>query len=273
MKTLKMILFFYSGVLIFSCGGSGGGSNGIFENANNVLQETFSETQTIRIKIPSLPISVEKSFSDVTYKLIYLDQKLNLQTAEFNSDKTDFEISVAKNQTTPILLFPIISGFEFFLPAGAIYPNNMEENRKISLLWQNGQSAKTLLCVYEALSDFTLKEKIEFCNYFNWTKLQEKYNSVKNSHLININNVATAICSGEFTASDVKVPKTYKVQLDLPQKDMILFCKDITKEPLKNGQFLEYSRTGEEFLTTNKKVFVETFGSDKNRLVITELAR
>ena len=208
------------------------------------------------------------------YKLVWLDENYNVQQKTLPADTKTENVRFSQNRTTPILLFPLIQGQEFFLPSGAVYPFGSIENGQIVLSQEGGFAARILSKILSAESPQTIEEKEYFCSYFNWDHFVESLEKHKPLYLLDEEKILSGICNGEMKAANIGKIKTFSVfALQIPASINWLYSPEIKEGNLLAKDKFEISQTGSVFYSNLGLIKIEKQSSSSNSLVITELAR
>lgn len=258
-------IFSASIILLFAGTSCGQSASGGFTGSSSLLS-----TEELTVHIPPLPESASLYAGLIKgMKLIWYDDQSQICSKILPAGST-YLICVCKNVVTPVLVWPVYSDQDFFLPAGAVYPEQASEGI-VNLSWNNGTCAQVL---YTLLQDNTqtLEEKRHFCSYFNWGKLQTEIEKKRERRFFQIHRIAEAIASGSMSTSALKEKKSVKVELSGSAVLWLASC-DCTVPPIFPGTTFVLAEEGEVFLSDKGLVFVEKKKGTENTLVITELAR
>ncbi|MCQ2591472.1 MAG: hypothetical protein MJ188_01700 [Treponema sp.] len=191
LQSVWVLLFLFQTFCFFSC------------SYNGEIEDSY-KTVKLTVYIPEWPPQGEyyenTTFPDlVKWQVSVLGQNLN-KSFEIvkNFQKEDavesFELKVSKNQPVSITIQPITRSFggadlNFFKPAGAIYPYDLEpqnavhplfnnnRNKCLKLSWEQGFGALVMQQLYfSSAQEVFLNEDgtiWEYISYFNWKKLQQ----------------------------------------------------------------------------------------------------
>ena len=266
----KLIHFFVFIILLplpqlvfYGCGGGSG--TGTF-----MAQEAFYQ----------VPEEFELVFPDnfpsfvTDYKLVWWDENYCVQQKTMSAGTQAETVQFALNRTTPILLYPLINGTQFFIPAGAVYPFGNIENNRISLSQEAGYTAMILQKILSVASPQNIEEKEYFCSYFNWDHFVESLEKHKPMYLLDEEKIITGICSGTMKATNIKKVKTFSISSSqVPTNIEWLYSPEIAEGNLLAKDKFEISQAGSTFYSNLGIIKIEKKSSSSNSLVITELAR
>ena len=264
----KLIHFFIFMILLppfvfYGCGGGGG--TGAF-----MAQEAFYQA----------PAEFELVFPDnvpsfvTDYKLVWLDENYCVQQKTLPVGTQTETARFALNRTTPILLYPLINGTQFFIPAGAVYPFGNIESNRINLSQEAGYAAEILQTILSVVSPQNIEQKEYFCSYFNWDHFVESLEKHKPLYLLDEEKIITGICSGTMKATNIKKVKTFSISSSqVPTNIEWLYSPEIAEGNLLTKDKFEISQTGSMFYSNLGIIKIEKQSSSSNSLVITELAR
>ena len=264
----KLIHFFVFMILLphfvfYGCGGGNG--NGTF-TVQDVFYQAPEEFELV------FPDNIPSFVTD--YKLVWLDENYCVQQKILPAGTHTEIVRFALNRTTPILLYPLINGTHFFIPAGAVYPFGNIEDHRISLSQEAGYAAGILQTILSVTSPQNIEEKEYFCSYFNWDHFVESLEKHKPLYLLDEEKIITGICSGTMKAANIKKVKTFSVSSSLvPTNIEWLYSPEIAEGNLLTKDKFEISQTGSMFYSNLGIIKIEKQSSSSNSLVITELAR
>ena len=250
--------------VLYGCGGNTGIS---------MVQDYFNEAP---VEFELVFPDIASEFSDIIteYKLLWLDENYNVQQKTLPiSTKTEF-VRFSQNRTTPVLLFPLIQGKEFFMPLGTVYPFGKIENGRINLSQEAGFAALILHKILSLSSPQSIEEKENFCSFFNWDHFIESLEKHKPMYLLDEEKIITGICSGTMSASSIKKIKTFSVSASqVPASIEWLYSVEIAEGNVLVNDKFEISQNGSVFFSNLGFIKIEKTSSSSNSLVITELAR
>ena len=264
----KLIYFFVLIILLphlvfYGCGGGGGTGTFITQDA---FYQAPAEFELI------FPDNITSFVTD--YKLVWLDENYCIQQKTLPVGTKKENVRFALNRTTPILLYPLINGVQFFIPTGAVYPFGTVENGRICLSQEAGYAAGILQAILSVASPQNTEEKEYFCSYFNWDHFVESLGKYKPLYLLDEEKIITGICSGTMKAANIKKVKTFTVfSSEVPTNIEWLYSPDITEGNLLTKNKFEISQIGSMFYSNLGIIKIEKQSSSSNSLVITELAR
>ncbi|MBO7485858.1 MAG: hypothetical protein J6T84_07315 [Spirochaetaceae bacterium] len=251
-------------LLVFcGCGGGGGISS---------LQDFYKPTVEYVLTFPDIPPEILQLVTNS--ELVWMDENYTIRSKTLPINAKGETILLASGKTAPVLLFPMIQGNRFFIPAGAIHPFGTTEDSRIYLSWENGFAADVFHKIITAESAQTLAEKESYCSYFNWDHLLDVINKNRPAYLLDETKIIQAICSGTIKASSVKKVKTFTVDTSLiPVEITQIYSPDIMEGNLMTKSSFEIPQTGSIFYSNLGFIKIEKHPTLSNSLVITELAR
>lgn len=178
------------------------------------LLTSISCTQQVssikEISLPQWPPEHSSELPEIELWNITVTTADGSENFSVGADKKNITLELEDSAPASVLARPVNSGFQFFKPAGMIFP--FEDN----LSWESGFSADCLKKFYLSSTQVNSKNAVKnYASRFNWEKLSqtikeksEKSEIFYNPWLLDQQSILISIEKGNFSATKLSQKKT-----------------------------------------------------------------